>query len=335
MVKLHNGTAVPRYFVMVTGSGDFVVQLTGKHWQDMLTGHFVEIADMQQNRPVTDPELDQLKAAGRVEHYTRSYVWVYGMPEPHVTDPTLQADPDDDHVFRVFYVQTFLPYSRLAQLKAVLERANFLERLTLDSRHEQIIILALDGMFFAHFDAAAALLDHLNSLSPDIFKQAVVAFADIAPEQNQLVHELDEGAGDLRTIIAAQTDTSLTAGKHVVVALDAKDDQQFVRELCDELEMRVQATASGNEALSLLEDGHNDLLIMSLDLPDMHGWEFLAKLKEITELRQMPVIVISENAAPSEQSLALTVAKVDIYLVKPVSRARLRHNIWMLLRNRI
>ncbi len=71
---------------------------------------------------------------------------------------------------------------------------------------------------------------------------------------------------------------------------------------------------------------------MDLLLSDMHGWEMLGKMKEIDSLRNMVTIVLAEGSMSNQQSFALTVAKVDIYLVKPVSRARLRQNIWMSLK---
>ena len=93
--------------------------------------------------------------------------------------------------------------------------------------------------------------------------------------------------------------------------------------------MNVRVAGKGGEALEYLEDGHSDLLIMDLKLPDMHGWAMLGKLKEITSLRDLPVIVLAEAAGGNQNALALTVAKVDVYLVKPVSKSRLRQNIWL------
>jgi CheY-like chemotaxis protein len=97
--------------------------------------------------------------------------------------------------------------------------------------------------------------------------------------------------------------------------------------------MDVHIAEAGWEALQLLEDGHPDIFLMDLELPDIHGWALISKLKEITPLRNLPIIVIAEHSTSDRQSLAFTVANIDLYLVKPVSKARLRQNIWMSLKN--
>ena len=84
----------------------------------------------------------------------------------------------------------------------------------------------------------------------------------------------------------------------------------------------------------MLEDWQTDLLIMDLQLPDMHGWEMLSKMREVDKLRHLPVIVIAEPSVTADQSLSSAVAQVDAFLVKPISKARIRQNIWMALKNR-
>jgi two-component SAPR family response regulator len=58
----------------------------------------------------------------------------------------------------------------------------------------------------------------------------------------------------------------------------------------------------------------------------------LSKLKEFDTQSGFPIIVIANHSEANAQSLALSVAKVDVFLVRPVSRARLRQNIWMALK---
>jgi CheY-like chemotaxis protein len=73
---------------------------------------------------------------------------------------------------------------------------------------------------------------------------------------------------------------------------------------------------------------------MDTQLPDMHGWEMLAKIKEIGVFQNLPKIMIADHhASPDDHAFALTVGKVDVYLVKPISMAQLRQNVWMTLKN--
>jgi CheY-like chemotaxis protein len=70
---------------------------------------------------------------------------------------------------------------------------------------------------------------------------------------------------------------------------------------------------------------------MDLQLPDMHSWEMVGKLREVEALRQLPIILIADHAMPEDASLTKAVDNVDVYLERPLSKARLRQNIWMAL----
>src|SRR5262249_43708848 len=121
--------------------------------------------------------------------------------------------------------------------------------------------------------------------------------------------------------------------KELVLIINLEEERNGILDLCREMKLNVHVAKNGGEGIQLLEDGHSDLLIMDLQLPDMHGWEVLGKAKEIDSLRDLVTIVLAEHSMSNQQSLALAVAKVDVYLVKPVSKARLRQNIWMALKN--
>ena len=67
----------------------------------------------------------------------------------------------------------------------------------------------------------------------------------------------------------------------------------------------------------------------------MHPWEMLAKIKEIGAFQSMTTIMIADHqSTPDDQAFALTVGKVDGYLVRPVSMAQLRQSVWLGLKNR-
>ncbi|MEP6821132.1 MAG: response regulator [Chthoniobacterales bacterium] len=58
------------------------------------------------------------------------------------------------------------------------------------------------------------------------------------------------------------------------------------------------------------------LILLDLNLPDMHGAEVLRKLQEIPETAQIPVVVLSADATPS-QIERLLAAGARNYLTKP------------------
>ncbi len=63
----------------------------------------------------------------------------------------------------------------------------------------------------------------------------------------------------------------------------------------------------------------------------MHGWAMLGKIREMEHAQATRIIALAEPEG-GDQVFALTVAKVDVYLRKPVSMARLRQSVWSTLK---
>ncbi len=284
---------------------------------------------------ISDFELNQLKNAGLVEDFNRNFVWLYRLPEPHQYDSSLKTQERTHNRIRTYYINTTLPKSQLDIVQALLTAVGLSEDVTPQSHGDQVVISGRNGIAFSQLKDAEDIQQQLLAKAQNLFKNSAVAFTETTLRHNrsdQEVKEEENNNPDLATIIASQTDTSVTAGKEVVLLINLAEERSAILELCREMELNVHAASTGAEGLQFLEDGHSDLLIMDLQLPDMHGWEVMGKVKEIDSLNSLMTIVLAEHSMSSQQSLALTVAKVDVYLVKPVSRARLRQNIWMALK---
>jgi CheY-like chemotaxis protein len=92
--------------------------------------------------------------------------------------------------------------------------------------------------------------------------------------------------------------------------------------------IRVQLEAEGFEVLhaasaeaALLLAVQQPLALITLDimLPNMDGWEFLSRIKQVPELRRIPVVIIS-IAADRNRGFSLGAAAV---MQKPISRQEL------------
>ena len=73
----------------------------------------------------------------------------------------------------------------------------------------------------------------------------------------------------------------------------------------------------GSQAVKLTKEIHPDLILLDLDLPDMHGSQVLAKLKEDSETCRIPVAIISADAMP-QMIEQLMLAGAEDYLTKPL-----------------
>jgi CheY-like chemotaxis protein len=86
---------------------------------------------------------------------------------------------------------------------------------------------------------------------------------------------------------------------------------------------RFSRARDGSRGLECVRDGSPDVVLLDLDLPDMHGSEVLRVLRSEPDTADLPVIVITAAAADGEAE-ALLAAGADAFLTKPVDVARLR-----------
>jgi CheY-like chemotaxis protein len=84
----------------------------------------------------------------------------------------------------------------------------------------------------------------------------------------------------------------------------------------------VHAT-SAEQALTLALEQRLSLIILDIMLPQMSGWEFLARIKRSPELRRVPVVMVSILADPAK-GFSLGASAV---LQKPISRQELHDTL--------
>jgi CheY-like chemotaxis protein len=85
----------------------------------------------------------------------------------------------------------------------------------------------------------------------------------------------------------------------------------------------VLHAASAESAMALAAQQPPSLITLDIMLPNMDGWEFLSRLKQMPALSQIPVVIISIVADPSK-GFALGAAAV---MQKPVSREELYESL--------
>jgi len=85
----------------------------------------------------------------------------------------------------------------------------------------------------------------------------------------------------------------------------------------------VRAAVNGEEALALLRGTRGEarsrpgLILLDLSMPAMGGLDFLRRAKADTELRQIPVVVLTASNHESDRRLAYELGASG-YVVKPM-----------------
>lgn len=318
-----SGTPLARYQLFTLADGSYVIQWDDKQVQELMTGRFREFEYRRDfGHAITDYELKQLKSAGRVEHFNRNYVWVFALPQ--LARYSVQRDVERQ---RAYYLSTTLKGDRLSALQALINESALADAVQLAVRHNTVVITGKDGARFSELHKAEQLQAALVAQLPELSAELTVAYDEI--NQRTFTDAVDRRATapSLEELIASQTDTTTTAGRVVVLLINKLEERTAFAELLATMELEVLISESPVHALELLEDHHVDLLLMDLQLPQMHGWQLVSKVREIDSLRDVPVLMLAD-----EVNIRMTVAKVD-YLMRPVSIARLRHSVWKILSN--
>jgi len=110
--------------------------------------------------------------------------------------------------------------------------------------------------------------------------------------------------------------------KTQTTVLIVEDDSHFRETLMDAMALRnisARGAESGTEALQLLNAHTPSLILMDVQLPDIHGFDLCRTLKRSQRLQGIPIVFLSARyTEPADRAEGL-LAGADAYLSKPVN----------------
>ena len=113
--------------------------------------------------------------------------------------------------------------------------------------------------------------------------------------------------------------TAPTGGRVALVVEDDAKSAELIRVQLEAEGFTVLHAASAEEALTLAKQQPLALITLDIMLPNMDGWELLSRIKQMPDLRRIPVVIIS-IVADSQKGFSLGAAEV---MQKPISRQEL------------
>jgi len=115
-------------------------------------------------------------------------------------------------------------------------------------------------------------------------------------------------------------DDSATMRRMVVASLRTIESVDF------------QEAASGLEAIERLAVGTIELIVLDLNMPDMHGLEVVAFVRKHATFRRIPIIVVTTRGDDESRNAAIA-AGASFYLTKPFNPIALADLVRQLLTN--
>jgi twitching motility two-component system response regulator PilG len=108
----------------------------------------------------------------------------------------------------------------------------------------------------------------------------------------------------------------------VLVVEDSQTSRKVITMLLTRKGYGIQEAKNGEEALAKLSEGRPDLVLLDLMLPDMSGYDVLAKVRNSPATADIPVIMLTGKSNPADRMKGLHHGSNE-YVTKPFDPAKL------------
>ena len=126
-------------------------------------------------------------------------------------------------------------------------------------------------------------------------------------------------------------DLSSKEKPHLLVVEDNPEMSDFIRQLLSE-SYRITLAENGKEAIKRLQSDKFDLITADVMMPEMDGLTFVSKLKQHSDWKYLPVVMITALSAEADKIEGLSLG-IDDYVTKPFNAKELQVRAANLLQN--
>jgi CheY-like chemotaxis protein len=115
---------------------------------------------------------------------------------------------------------------------------------------------------------------------------------------------------------------------HDVLCIEdnAANSRLIERILAQRSNIKLHFATLGGEGVTKAREQRPELILLDLNLPDMHGSEVLQRLRQDKRTEALPVVVISADATGTQIEKLLS-AGARNYLTKPIDVSRFLHTV--------
>ncbi|NDJ86865.1 MAG: response regulator [Chloroflexi bacterium] len=313
-------TIVPRSSVFTLEDGTWVVQRSVDRVQELLTGQERSFSSMDISFEISDPELDILVAQSVIHQYDEFFIWL----DRALTDKSTQDNSVEGLTF--YYVSIALEVSQIDLVRARLEEAGLTDRYEAAERNGHIAIMRLHEEPFIRLghaeDAQTLLMPFMQSLETQL------AIEQVSFDSSSLPAIWPEPLPPSDTLPLIRRSAPEIKAKSVICIDNERRTHQLVSQISEELGAILVSAYTGKDGTTLIQDADPALIVMDLKLPDMHGYEIVAYVRNNPELAHIPIVIVSTLDSEADRALAFTVAEAKDYIVKPLNTNELRRRIW-------
>lgn len=311
------GQALARHLVFVLEDGTPVVQRGANLVEVLETRELRVFNSFDHHHNITDEELKALQQARLVAHFDDVSVWL----------PAEESQSLDLGKARYYFLNTRLSSAYLKVVQSLLETSDLRLHYSTRTFRDTVVIMGNgDEPFSSLNDAEAAL----TLLKKALGKQLIGLSVDSMSIDTSLDDTQIKAPSWQKKLVSTMTLTNL--GDKMILVIAPEDSHlPHLMSVLESLRMEMRLASTGEAALEIIMDEEPDLVLIDLALPDLHGYQVIAKLKKDPLTARTPIIAMSGSTAETDVAFAFYVAKVDEYLVKPVDAKLVRQRIINLL----
>lgn len=122
-----------------------------------------------------------------------------------------------------------------------------------------------------------------------------------------------------------------------VKALLAEDfliNQETTRKLLETMGISVDTTEEGDEAISMANENHYDIIFLDIQLPNKNGYEIAQTIRSNSLNKEAPIIALSANVESEDHKKGFNAGMND-YIDKPLSSQKLEEMLLKYLEDKI
>ena len=116
---------------------------------------------------------------------------------------------------------------------------------------------------------------------------------------------------------------------HILVVDDDKNTRLLLKAVLESEGYTVYAAQNGEDALTVMDQQHIDLVVLDVMMPKMDGYEFTKILREAQN--NLPILMVSAKQLPADKKKGFLVG-TDDYMTKPIDEEEMLLRIKALLR---
>jgi signal transduction histidine kinase/DNA-binding response OmpR family regulator/CHASE3 domain sensor protein len=159
----------------------------------------------------------------------------------------------------------------------------------------------------------------LRKYADSIIVKTAHSYQRVLDEVSLFLHVVAEGREEIRPNHNGRLGglEEVLSNKTVLIA---DDDVRNIFSLTKALEhhkMKVVTAMDGKEAVAAAENGPVDIVLMDMMMPEMDGFEAIARLRRMPRFRHLPVIAVTAKAMAGDREKCIQAGASD-YISKPV-----------------